>query len=76
MQLPFLQRTLATFTLVPLAVGEASVAQVAQVLERLWGGDETLVVVSTDLSHYLSYAQAQTRDRATVRAHPATRPGT
>jgi AmmeMemoRadiSam system protein A len=64
--LPFLQRTLGTFTLVPLAVGEASAAQVAQVLERLWGGDETLVVISTDLSHYLSYAQAQTRDRATV----------
>ena len=65
-QLPFLQRTLGTFTLVPLAVGEASAAQVAQVLERLWGGDETLVVISTDLSHYLSYAQARTRDRATV----------
>ena len=65
-QLPFLQRALGTFTLVPLAVGEASAAQVAQVLERLWGGDETLVVISTDLSHYLSYAQAQARDRATV----------
>jgi AmmeMemoRadiSam system protein B/AmmeMemoRadiSam system protein A len=65
-QLPFLQRALGTFTLVPLAVGEASAAQVALVLERLWGGDETLVVISTDLSHYLSYAQAQARDRATV----------
>jgi MEMO1 family protein len=65
-QLPFLQRVLGTFTLVPLAVGEASAAQVAQVLERLWGGDETLVVISTDLSHYLSHAQAQARDRATV----------
>lgn len=65
-QLPFLQRALGTFTLVPLAVGEASAAQVAQVLECLWGGDETLVVISTDLSHYLSYAQARARDRATV----------
>jgi MEMO1 family protein len=65
-QLPFLQRALGTFTLVPLAVGEASAVQVAQVLERLWGGDETLVVISTDLSHYLSHAQAQARDRATV----------
>jgi len=65
-QLPFLQRTLGSFTLVPLAVGEASARQVAQVLERLWGGDETLVVISTDLSHYLSYAQARARDRATV----------
>jgi MEMO1 family protein len=65
-QLPFLQRALGTFTLVPLAVGEASAEQVAQVLERLWGGDETLVVISTDLSHYLSHEQAQARDRATV----------
>jgi AmmeMemoRadiSam system protein B/AmmeMemoRadiSam system protein A len=65
-QLPFLQRTLGTFTLVPLAVGETSAAQVAQVLERLWGGDETLVVISTDLSHYLGYAQAQASDRVTV----------
>ncbi len=65
-QLPFLQRTLGTFKLVPLVVGQASAAQVAQVLERLWGGDETLVVISTDLSHYLSHAQAEARDRATV----------
>jgi AmmeMemoRadiSam system protein B len=65
-QLPFLQRLLACFTLVPLAVGDAAPAEVAEVLERLWGGDETLVVVSTDLSHYLAYAQAQSRDRATA----------
>jgi AmmeMemoRadiSam system protein B/AmmeMemoRadiSam system protein A len=65
-QLPFLQRALGTFTLVPLAVGEASAAEVAQVLERVWGGDETLVVISTDLSHYLPYAEARARDRATV----------
>ncbi|MGL6113014.1 MAG: AmmeMemoRadiSam system protein B, partial [Rubrivivax sp.] len=65
-QLPFLQRALGAFTLVPLAVGEATARQVAQVLERLWGGDETLVVISTDLSHYLSHAQAQARDTSTV----------
>jgi AmmeMemoRadiSam system protein B/AmmeMemoRadiSam system protein A len=65
-QLPFLQRALGQFTLVPLAVGDASATQVAQVLERLWGGDETLVVISTDLSHYLPYAEARTKDRATV----------
>jgi AmmeMemoRadiSam system protein B/AmmeMemoRadiSam system protein A len=65
-QLPFLQRALGAFTLVPLAVGEASAAQVAQVLDRLWGGDETLVVISTDLSHYLPYAQARAKDRITV----------
>jgi hypothetical protein len=66
-QLPFLQAVLGEgFALVPLAVGQASAAEVAEVLERLWGGDETLVVISSDLSHYLPYAQAQKVDRATV----------
>ena len=66
-QLPFLQTVLGEgFALVPLAVGQASPEQVAQVLERLWGGEETLVVISSDLSHYLPYAQAQARDEATV----------
>jgi AmmeMemoRadiSam system protein B/AmmeMemoRadiSam system protein A len=65
-QLPFLQRALGAFTLVPLAVGDASAAEVAEVLEQVWGGDETLVVISTDLSHYLPYAEAQLQDRATV----------
>jgi hypothetical protein len=66
-QLPFLQTVLGSgFTLVPLAVGQASPQQVAQVLERLWGGEDTLIVISSDLSHYLPYAQAQARDEATV----------
>ncbi len=65
-QLPFLQRALGAFTLVPLAVGDASAAEVAQVLERVWGGDETLIVISTDLSHYLPYGEARAKDRATV----------
>lgn len=66
-QLPFLQTVLGTgFTLVPLAVGDAHPSEVAEVLERLWGGDETLIVISSDLSHYLPYAQAQAADRATV----------
>ena len=65
-QLPFLQHVLGDFTLVPLAVGDASADDVARVLERLWGGDETLVVISSDLSHFLPYAQAQAVDRATV----------
>lgn len=64
--LPFLQTLLADFTLVPLAVGGATAAQVAEVLERLWGDASTLIVVSSDLSHYLSYAEAQQVDRATV----------
>jgi AmmeMemoRadiSam system protein B/AmmeMemoRadiSam system protein A len=67
-QLPFLQAVLGDgFTLVPLAVGQAAPAEVAEVLERLWGGDETLIVISSDLSHFLPYAHAQARDQATVR---------
>jgi MEMO1 family protein len=65
--LPFLQQVLAGFTLVPLAVGEASVQEVAEVLDLIWGGDETLIVVSSDLSHYLPYAQAQRIDGQTAR---------
>jgi len=65
-QLPFLQTLLGEFSLVPLAVGMASVAEVAEVLERLWGGDETLIVISTDLSHYLRYEEARTVDAATL----------
>jgi AmmeMemoRadiSam system protein A len=65
-QLPFLQKALGEFTLVPLAVGMASVEEVAAVLERLWGGRETLIVISTDLSHYHGYEEARTIDRATI----------
>lgn len=65
-QLPFLQSVLGDFSLVPLAVGRVAPQQVAQVLERLWGGDETLIVISSDLSHYLPYARAQAVDAATV----------
>jgi hypothetical protein len=65
-QLPFLQRMLGEFALVPLAVGAASVDEVAAVIERLWGGAETLFVISTDLSHYHSYDEARRIDRNTV----------
>jgi len=65
-QLPFLQKVLGDFTLVPLAVGDASVAEVAEVIERLWGGAETLIVVSTDLSHYHSYDEARRLDARTL----------
>jgi AmmeMemoRadiSam system protein B len=67
-QLPFLQVALGAFSLVPLVVGSASAEDVAEVLEELWGGDETLIVISTDLSHYHDYAVAQTMDRATSKA--------
>jgi AmmeMemoRadiSam system protein B len=65
--LPFLQRLLPDFTLVPLAVGDASPEAVAEVLDRLWGGPETLIVVSSDLSHFLSYGTAQQVDGDTCR---------
>jgi len=67
-QLPFLQVVLGEFTLIPLVVGEVQPQEVAQVLERLWGGDETLIVISSDLSHYHDYATAQRLDRATSTA--------
>ena len=63
--LPFLQTVLTDFTLVPLAVGHAQPRDVAAVLETLWGGPETLIVVSSDLSHYLTYREARTVDAAT-----------
>jgi AmmeMemoRadiSam system protein B len=65
-QLPFLQAMLPRFTLVPLAVGDATSDEVAQVLTALWGGPETLIVISSDLSHFLPYAAAQTTDQNTV----------
>ena len=66
--LPFLQAVLGDFSLVPLAVGNASADEVAQVLDVLWGGAETLIVVSSDMSHFLSYNEAQAIDRATAQA--------
>jgi AmmeMemoRadiSam system protein B len=63
--LPFLQRILTAFSILPLAVGDATPGDVAEVIEILWGGDETLFLISSDLSHYLPYAEARARDRAT-----------
>jgi AmmeMemoRadiSam system protein B len=65
---PFLQKMLSDFKLVPLAVGYAKPEEVAAVIDELWGGAETLIVVSSDLSHYLAYGQAQGIDRATAQA--------
>ena len=72
-QLPFLQVALGYFTLVPLVAGEASPAEVAEVLEQLWGGPETLIVVSSDLSHYHDYVTARRMDAATSAAIEALR---
>jgi len=65
-QLPFLQTVLDDFTLLPLAVGDASPEEVAEVLDVLWGGPETLIVISSDLSHFLPYQTAQVVDAGTV----------
>ena len=65
-QLPFLQKMLGEFALVPLAVGSASVTEVAEAVERLWGGEETVIVISTDLSHYHSYDEARAIDGRTL----------
>ncbi len=67
-QLPFLQSVLDDFSLVPLVVGDASPAEVAEVLELLWGGPETLIVISSDLSHYHDYDTASALDSTTSQA--------
>lgn len=67
-QLPFLQQVVGDFELLPLAVGEATAAEVAEVLEKVWGGAETLIVISSDLSHFLPDALARKADRGTVNA--------
>jgi AmmeMemoRadiSam system protein B len=73
-QLPFLQVVLGEFALVPFLVGRCTPDEVAAVLDRLWGGAETLVVVSTDLSHYRAYEDAQAIDRLTAAAIEGLRP--
>ena len=66
--LPFLQRLYDQFSIVPLVVGQADADEVAEVLEILWGGPETAVVISSDLSHFHDYITAQHLDQATAQA--------
>jgi MEMO1 family protein len=65
-ELPFLQVLLGPFELLPLVAGEASGEEVAEVLDQVWGGDDTVIVVSSDLSHYLPAAAAERSDRDTA----------
>lgn len=67
-QLPFLQKILGDFTLLPLVVGHIDPAQVASLMDALWGEEDTLIVVSSDLSHFLNYETAQRRDAHTCEA--------
>jgi AmmeMemoRadiSam system protein B len=74
-QLPFLQTVLGSFSLVPLTVGDATAEEVSQVLESLWGGPETCIVISSDLSHYHDLHTAREMDSATAKAIEALKPG-
>lgn len=67
-ELPFLQTLLGRFQLVPLVVGDVAPQDVADLLRQLWAGPETLIVVSSDLSHYHSYEAARRLDLATAAA--------
>ncbi|MDX5445034.1 MAG: AmmeMemoRadiSam system protein B [Zoogloeaceae bacterium] len=73
-QLPFLQTMLDHFEIVPLLIGRATPDDVADLLEILWGGPETLIVVSSDLSHYLCYEDSRALDRSTARQMLDLRP--
>jgi MEMO1 family protein len=64
--LPFLQRVAPKAKLVPIAVGVATPFQVADMVEALWGGPETVIVVSSDLSHYLPYRECRATDEDTA----------
>ncbi len=67
-QLPFLQTVLGEFKLIPLVVGDATQEEVSETLAALWGGPETLIVISSDLSHYMSYHAGRALDAAASKA--------
>ncbi|AKH19552.1 AmmeMemoRadiSam system protein B [Sedimenticola thiotaurini] len=73
-QLPFLQEILTDFKIVPLLVGDASPPQVAEILEQTWDVPENLIVISSDLSHYLDYESATEMDQKTSQAIEALQP--
>jgi len=73
-ELPFLQTALDEFTLLPLIVGDATDTQVAEAIDAAWKGPDTLVVVSTDLSHYLTHEEATGKDSMTADAIVRLRP--
>lgn len=72
--LPFLQELLTDFSIIPLLVGDATAEQVAEVIEQVWQPDGNLVVISSDLSHYLDYTSATKMDRETSQAIEALQP--
>ncbi|MGB1801307.1 MAG: AmmeMemoRadiSam system protein B, partial [Gammaproteobacteria bacterium] len=64
--IPFLQKVLNDFVLLPILVSNAAPEQVATILKELWGNDETLIVISSDLSHFLNYETANKTDSHTT----------
>lgn len=73
-QLPFLQEVIGEFSVLPVAIGRSSAEEVRQLLDSLWGGDETVLVVSSDLSHYRDYETARSMDTLTAKAVEAMSP--
>jgi len=73
-EVPFLQTVLDEFTLLPLVVGETKPSEVADTIDAVWDTPDTIIVVSTDLSHYLPHNEAVTRDTATARQIVAMEP--
>ncbi len=72
--LPFLKAVLGDFSILPLVAGSANAREVGQALDLVWGGPETLIVISSDLSHYLDYQTARRVDAATTQAIEKLRP--
>jgi AmmeMemoRadiSam system protein B len=73
-QLPFLQEVLGTFAVLPIAVGQGAPERVSETLELAWGGDETVIVISSDLSHYYDYDTAKRMDATTAAAIESLEP--
>ena len=67
-ELPLLQRRLGKFSVIPLVVGEINPLRLAEMIRTVWGGPETLIVISTDLTHFLSAHEAHTTDLSTAEA--------
>ena len=73
-QLPFLQKVLNDFSLVPLVIGQVDDQQVSELIETLWQSPDTLFLISSDLSHYLEYDKAKQCDKATCKSIEALQP--
>jgi AmmeMemoRadiSam system protein B/AmmeMemoRadiSam system protein A len=73
--LPFVHRALGEVEILPILVGQAGADQVSAALDLVWGGAETAIIVSSDLSHFHDYATCCTRDSETAQAIERLQPG-